>query len=404
MAEGDIAALHGRLSDLLPAKRVRDAGAWAGAILGAMCAVELPLTPEVAALLLAKVEQESSFDARGVLPNQPDPFRKLAYRMIDDILTGNAPDLAKVLGAERTARVIGVIVDTLRWAGVLDRQHLRAMFDGYHVRFGWERVTTEWHIEHVVARDVLTLAEESTPAGLALRAVLALMPEWRTRLASGAVLGTIGPLQVGVGRALRAAVEDGHEIVETEMRRLLYTVDGGIYYGVRGLRPHILANIDLGPLSPEIAGFVLADRATAPFASRNAAVLFQVSRLVGKPLPPDASLRSDAVRRLLLGLEHKLVDASIAPGRRAEGPLTRDYAGAVENFSAATNSRRLVRTPLYAAIRQAYESAFGEPPPVGLVPQRQFYSAKNGRYSLRALVTQGEQRYMENCKVLGCSQ
>lgn len=389
------AALHARTAQLAQRRGAQEPEAWATAVFRALCAVGLDTTPEHVALVLAKIEQESGLDPHGVLPNQPDAFRKLGYRLIDDLLAGDSPDLQRVLGQDLAGRVVSTAIDTLRRTGILSRELLRAQFDRLHQRFGWGRVTTEWHLEHAVARDMLTLADEISPAGLTLRAALALKPEWRQRLADGHVLRTLGPLQVGVETALAQAAEDGWALTEAQMRTLLYTIDGGVYHGLRRLHPAIVANADLGPLTPEVARCIAADAWLGVHICRNAWLVHQIARLAGSRLAPDTRLASDPVRALLLALEPQL-----APRLT---PMSTTYAVYVDGFLRQAGQRELARHPMTQALRAAYLERFGEPAPLGLSLDRHFDSAKTGTYRLRAVFDQVSRRFVANCAALGCS-
>lgn len=388
------AALHARTAQLAQRRGAQAPEAWATAVFRALCAVGLDITPEHVALVLAKIEQESGLDPRGVLPNQPDAFRKLGYRLIDHLLAGDSPDLQRVLGQDLAGRVVSTAIDTLRRTGILSRELLRAQFDRLHQRFGWGRVTTEWHLEHVVARDMLTLADEISPAGLTLRAALALKPEWRQRLADGQVLRTLGPLQVGVETALAQAAEDGWALSEAQMRTLLYTIDGGVYHGLRRLQPAIVANTDLGPLTPDIARYIAADFRLGAYTCRNAALVHQIARLAGSALAPDTRLRSAPVRALLLGLEPQL-----APHL---GQASARYPASVNGFLQRARQRELAAHPLTQALRAAYQERFGQPPPLGLVPDQRFVSAKTGAYRIGVVSDQVSRRFVANCAALGC--
>ncbi len=204
-----VAALHDKTMTLLNGRGVQGSAAWAEAVLTALCVSQLPLDAEHASLILALVEQESGFDPHGRLPHPPEAFRKLGYRLIHDLLAGESSEMERQMGQQTAARVILSVTKALDQLGLLREAPLRALFDRTYQRFGWQRVTTEWAIENIVTHDLLTLASETSPLGLVLRAALAAAPGWRQRLVDGAVLQTVGPLQVGVAAAVRLAAADG---------------------------------------------------------------------------------------------------------------------------------------------------------------------------------------------------
>lgn len=402
LASAPVAALRSRATALLASRAVARPATWADAVLTALCASQLPPNAEHASLVFALIETESSFNPHGLLPNHPEGFRKLGHRLIRDLLAGEVTELEQQMGKEPAARVLLAATSKLNQLGLLRDAPLRALFDRTYQRFGWQRVTTEWDIETTVTRDLLILAEEAGPLGLLLRAVLAVAPDWRQRLVDGAVLNSVGPLQVGPAAAVQLAAEDGLVIDELQARALLYTTGGGVYYGVRQLALHVRANTHHRPLSPAVSAFITADRWLGVLACRDAAVIRQVARLAGRELPPDTRLRTPAVRPLLLALQSDL----LLPEQRSDMPAdasARSHAQAVDRFLALAHHPHLEQDPLYRRIRAAYQRRFGQQPPQGLVPERRHYSAKTGSYRVAQVADDVRQRFVRNCIRLGCA-
>lgn len=402
LASAPVAALRARATALLAGRTVSQPAAWADAVLAALCANQLPLTAEHVSLVFALIETESSFNPHGLLPNQPEGFKKLGHRLIRDVLAGETTELERQMGKEQAAKVLLAATAKLNQLGLLQEAPLRALFDRTYQRFGWQRVTTEWDIETVVTRDLLTLAEETNPLGLLLRAVLAVAPDWRQRLADGTVLNSVGALQLGPAVAVQLAAADGLFLNELQARAALYTREGGVYYGVKQLAPNVSANTQTVPLSPAVSAFISADRWLGVLACRDAAVLTQVTRLASSELPPDTPLFAPAVRPLLLALQSDLQP----PEQRAAMPAdaaARSHVQAVDRFVRLANKPQLEQDELYHLVRAAYRRRFGQSPPRGLVVDRLHYSAKTGTYRVAQVAADVQQRFVRNCLRLGCT-
>lgn len=383
-------ALRSRALDVLAQRGVRNPAAWTDAVLVALCGTRLAASAENVALVLALIERESSFHPHGLLPNPPDAFRKLAYRAIDDLLAGEMGDYERLLGRPAAARFASFAVRTLRDATLLDRERLRRTFDAYDRRFGWSRrVFTEWDVEHIVARDLLVVADEITPVGVLLRGALAWEPRWRSLLAEARLFRSVGPLQVTPEAAVALAGYEGLILDLPQARAQLYTIDAGVYYGVRQLQPMIADHAARRPLDEASAGLVAADwRQGFLYACRDAATVAMVARLAGRSLPADTPLRSQAVRSLLLALD------SAEPAKVA----------AVDALLAAAGNPGLEQVPLHAEMRAAYRARFGEEPAQAVVPDLRYASAKTGRYRLRDVVDQTRRRFAAYCAQLGCGR
>jgi len=306
------------------------------------------------------------------------------------------------MGKEQATHVLLAATTKLHQLGLLQEAPLRALFDRTYERFGWRRVTTEWDIETTVARDLLTLAEETSPLGLLLRAVMSVAPDWRQRLVEGAVLKSVGSMQVGPATAVQLAAADGLVIDALQARALLYTMDAGVYYGVRQLAPYVNANTYQVPLSPAVSAFISADRWLGVLACRDAAVLRQVTRLAGHELPPDTPLFASAVRPLLLALQSDLQPPGLLAAMPADA-AARSHAQAVDRFLALANRPQLEQDELYHRIRAAHQRRFGQVPPRALVLERLHYSAKTGTYRVAQVAEDVRQRYVRNCPRLGCA-
>ena len=216
------------------------------------------------------------------------------------------------------------------------------------------------------------------------------------------MLNSVGALQVGPAAAVQLAAADGLVLTELQARALLYTMGGGVYYGVKQLVPNVNANTHRVSLSPAVSAFITADRWLGVLACRDAAVLNQVTRLARRELPPDTHLRAPAVRSLLLSLQGELQP----PEQRAAIPgedAARSHTETVDRFLALANEPQLEQDELYQRIRAAYQRRFRQMPPRGLVLERLHYSAKSGTYRVAQVAADVRQRFERYCARLGCA-
>ena len=310
--------------------------------------------------------------------------------------------ISSACSAARAARFAAFAVRALQDVLLLDRDRLRRTFDQYDERFGWSRrVFTEWDVEHIVARDLLVVAGEITPAGVLLRGVFAWEPRWHALLAERRLFRSVGPLQVEPEAAVTLATQDGLKLDERQARELLYTIDAGVYFGVRQLMPAIATYGAQRPLTATSAGFVAADwRQGFLYSCRDAALVAQIARLASRTLPPDTRLRSDSVRALLLSLGPALATPEVALDPAV---TVAAHVVAVDALLAEAGNPGLERTALYGRLRAAYRSRFGEEPPTAIIPDLRYASAKTGRYRLLDIVEDTRRRFATNCLRLGCA-
>lgn len=396
------AALQSRIAALLAERSVRRAAAWSATVVRGLCAGGLAATPQNAAIVLAMIERESGFEPHGLLPNAPDAFRKLAYRAIDDLVNARSEDFERLLGHEGGARFVASAAASLREASLLDGALLRRMFDHYHARFGWHRVATEWDLEHVVTRDVLTLADEISPGGLVLRTLLAAEPRWRQMLESRRIVRSVGAMQVAPESAVALAAAEGRTLDPARARELLYTMEGAVYFGVRQLVPLVDIYGKGTPLTATTAGWVAADWRNGTYSSRDAMLTAQIARLAGRTLPADAKLDSAPVRQLLLALGPTPGAAGGAAAPSASAAVS-NHERAVARLQSLMGYRELDQDPLALGLRAAARARFGPAAFDAVVPEARYYSAKTGHYRLSDIVTDSRRRFALNCAQLGCA-
>jgi len=119
-----------------------------------------------------------------------------------------------------------------------------------------------------------------------------------------AKLTSAGPMQVNIETALKLSEEDNERISEEEMYGYLFTIPGGLYYGVKNLKPIL----ETYPLEEDLNNieFVFADYNSGLYKSRNAAFQNRINFILGrKELQEDGVLGIKTARELnkILGRE-----------------------------------------------------------------------------------------------------
>jgi hypothetical protein len=245
------------IAALLPSQ-VRDRGGWSEAIANALGANQLPLDRTSACTVIAVIAQESGFDADPAVPGlaaiaaaRIDHYKAklgpFGEPLFDRLLSGRAPDDARPF-RERLAR-------------------LRTERDA-----------------DVLFRDLLAYYQVNHPA-------LFTAAEWAGKLtdldglASLNPITTAGSMQVSVRFAEEWAIaRKGKTATSDSVRDALYTRPGGVYYGTARLLSY--------PAQYDRVLFRFADYNAGLYASRNAAVQAQLSRLTGRKLMLDGDLLS----------------------------------------------------------------------------------------------------------------
>ncbi len=233
-------------------EKVTDREGWARDLLAALDEQEQPADPETVCQVLAIIEQESGFQA--------DPA---------------VPGLAKLLRAKLDEKVEKL--------GPLGPPALRELLSGhapgskksFEARLG--TVKTERDLD-VLFRDILAFYREKFPA-----------PYKALDLIGGVFdaspddfnpVTTVGSMQVSVKFSERLARQRKRDV--SEVRDELYTRKGGVLYGSERLLGYSAAYAQ--PL------FRFADYNAGVYASRNAALQEQLSKLTGLTVVPDGDL------------------------------------------------------------------------------------------------------------------
>ncbi|XXF78893.1 DUF1615 family protein [Myxococcaceae bacterium GXIMD 01537] len=303
---------------LIPS-RVKDREGWAKDVLAALEAQQLAAAPPAVCAVLAIIEQESGFQADPAVPGLP--------KMVRERLESHAGKL-----------------------GPLGRPALQAMLEGrapgdkrsFEARLGALR--TERDLDRLF-RDMLAHQEREHP-GLYAAADLASQLVTSEGLEALNPVTTAGSMQVSVRFAQERAGED---VPLAQVREELYTRRGGVLHGTARLLGH-----EAGYDKPL---YRFADYNAGLYASRNAALQEQLTRLTGHVLVPDGDVllydkqgepRSEDSRTLLALLAFR---ARYAPSL-GERQVRRDAREEKKAEFEATDT--------YRAVKREYERRTGQ--------------------------------------------
>lgn len=234
--------------------KVKDRPAWAQAVSDALSATGQAVDPPSVCAVLATIAQESTF--------QEDPVVPGLARLVEGRLERYRGKLGP-LGRPVFARLLG--------------GHSPGDPRPFQERL--RKVRTERDLDRVF-RDLLAHYQSGHPA--AFEAATLAGKLWSLdSLAELNPITTAGPMQVSVRFAETWAREHGGD--SAGVREALYTRAGGVLYGTARLFGHRAGY-------PKMI-FRFADYNAGVYASRNAAVQAQLSRLVGMPLARDGDLQ-----------------------------------------------------------------------------------------------------------------
>ncbi len=323
-----------QVSQLLPTT-LKDRQGWAQDVMAALEVEEIAPSPPAVCSVVAVIEQESGF--------KEDPA---------------VPGLAGLVRTRLEAHA-----DKL---GALGRKALASVLEGKapgHKKTFDERlrtVRTEKDLDRLF-RDMLAFYEEKYPTTFAA-ADLASSLFSDGRLEDLNPITTAGSMQVSVRYALEKAGEDANVV---EVRESLYTRAGGVRYGTARL---------LGYEAPYPEPlFRFADYNAGFYASRNAALQAQVTRLTGIALVPDGDLQlydkqgepkdedSKSLKALLIFRERYAPELS-------ERQVRRDVRKEKEADFETTDTFR--------AVKRVYARETGESPAYAQLPQVTLNSPK----------------------------
>ncbi|MFP2907318.1 DUF1615 family protein [Pyxidicoccus sp. 3LFB2] len=323
-----------QVARLIP-QHVKDREDWARDILAALEAEDLVPSPPTVCSVLAILEQESGYKEDPTVPDLP--------RMVRTRLEEHANKL-----------------------GPLGRKALASVLEGKapgHQRTFDERLRTvrsERDLDRLF-RDILAYYEEKYPTTYAA-ADLASSLFSSGKLEDLNPITTAGSMQVSVRYAMELEGEDAEP---AQVRERMYTRAGGVRYGTARLLGYEAAYPE--PL------FRFADYNAGVYASRNAALQVQVSRLIGVPLTPDGDLQLYDKQGEPLDEDSKSLQALLAFRKRyapelSERQVRRDVRKEKEEDFETTDTFR--------AVKRVYANETGESPAYAQLPQVTLRSPK----------------------------
>jgi hypothetical protein len=221
-------------------------------------------------------------------------------------------------------------------------------------------VRTERDLDRLF-RDILAYYEHEYPKTYAM-ADLASKLFGSGRLEDLNPITTAGSMQVSVRYALE---KEGEDADPAKVREAMYTRAGGVRYGTARL-------LDYEAAYPEPL-FRFADYNAGLYASRNAALQVQVSRLTGIALVPDGDLQLYDKQGEPLDEESKTLKALLAFRQRyapdlSERQVRRDVRKEKELDFESTDTFR--------AVKRVYARETGESPAYAQLPQVTLKSPK----------------------------
>lgn len=345
-----------QVARLLP-PNVKEREGWARDVLAALEVEELAPSPPAVCSVLAVIEQESGFEADPAVPGLPKLVRARLESHADKLGPPGRKVLASVLEGKAPGqkRTFDERLSTVRTEHDLDR----------------------------LFRDILAYYEDKYPKTYAL-ADLASSLFATGKLEDLNPITTAGSMQVSV----RYAVEkEGDDADPTEVRERMYTRAGGVRYGTARLLGYEAAYPE--PL------FRFADYNAGVYASRNAALQMQVSRLTGLALAPDGDLQLYDKQGEPLDDDSKSLKALLVFRQRyapevSERQVRRDVREEKEQGFEDTDTFR--------AVKRVYARETGESPAYAQLPQVTLRSPKLKTERTTAWFARSVQGRFEKCQ------
>ncbi|GEL73029.1 hypothetical protein MVI01_48130 [Myxococcus virescens] len=345
-----------QVAKLMP-PQLQDREGWARDVLAALEVEELAPSPPAVCSVLAVIEQESGYKVDPAVAGLP----KMVRARLEEHANKLGPLGRKVLASVLEGRAKG--------SKKTFDERLRAL-------------RTERDLDRLF-RDMLAYYENEFPS------TFKVVDFASGVFASGNLhefnpVTTAGSMQVSVRYAMQKAGEDADP---AEVRESMYTRAGGVRYGTARLLGYEAAYPE--PL------FRFADYNAGVYASRNAALQSQVSRLTGHPLAPDGDLqlydkqgqpRSEDSKSLLALLAFR---QRFAPEELSERQVRRDVRKEKEPDFESTDTFR--------AVKRVYQRETGESPSYAQLPRVTLQSPKLKRELTTAWFARSVDQRFQKC-------
>lgn len=320
----DIERIAGLVRQAEPGKR--DSGRWAKAILVALDRNGLERSPENVCAVIAVIDQESNFEANPRVPN----LGPMALKAFRKKVNGSASLKTVFAAFPAMRRQIETDIGKAKTERDLDLAARRA----------FDTIRAHWALGTLIS--MLDIYESESAIFESINEVK-----------------TVGSMQVSVAFARQQTLAPEREEVEEtyRLRDSLYTLEGGIEYGVQQLLGYST------PYSQKIHRF--ADYNAGRYASRNAAFQSVISKLGGETLALDGDLlRYGEGGRVAVAASN--TETLLRRVARDNG-LGLGYL-AIRSDLAKEKDRAFEQTRTYRLVRRLYRERTGREPPVAIVP------------------------------------
>jgi hypothetical protein len=334
---------------------VTDREGWATDIIAAITATGKTPTAERVCAVIAIVGQESGFVAD--------------------------PPVAKLPALVRAG-----VLDKLSPLGVLAEPTLIALLqvslaDGATVSSRVDALRTEHDLDRLF-RDIAAAMQRKHPTSFVLAQALA-MGAGKGSIDDLNPVTTAGSMQVKVAFAREHGRSEGRSDVES--RELLYTRAGGVRYGTLRLIGYPASYVDISHR--------FADYNAGMYSSRNAEFQRLLADLTGAPLVLDGDLLSYRDDGDVSGVDSKSLQAMLRFG--AEHGLSERH---VRRDAALEKSVSFETTPLWSAVRAAWQQQMGTPPAYARLPTVSLSSPKLSKPRTTAWFADAVKRRYTACR------
>jgi hypothetical protein len=343
---------------LVPAN-VKEREGWAEDVLAALEAHRIHPSLEAVCSVLAVIEQESGFQPNPAVPGLARIVQQRLDTYADKLGPFGPPALAALLGGKAPGekRTFAQRLEQVRTERDLDRV-FRELLEYYE---------TEFPSTYTAAK----LASALFQSG---------------RLEDLNPITTAGSMQVSVRFSEQLAGGEDDERAQRRVREELYTRGGGVYYGTArllGYEAHYAEPV-----------YRFADYNAGFYASRNAALQSQVSRLTGIELVADGDLLAYDKQGEPLDTDSHSLEAILTFRRRYAPDLSERR---VRKDVREEKTLAFEETDTWSAIKRAYQEVTGQPPEYARLPSVVIRSPKLSGDRSTAWFAQSVNKRFQRC-------
>lgn len=349
LAEGDVAAL-------IPAT-VSERRGWATDVLDALSAHRIRPAPKNVCAVLAIIEQESGFSANPRVKNLGTIVEKRLRQY-----------------AEKLGPLGDVVLEQL-----LDGQ-APGHTESFRTRL--KKLRTERDLDRMF-RELVAHYEHKYPKAAAMMDSLASVVR-AFRVQDLNPITTAGSMQVSVRFAADLGAKQG--LSEAAVREKLYTRRGGVYYGTARLLGY----------EADYDAFIyrFADYNAGFYASRNAALQSQLTRLTGIQLSPDGDLLAYDKQGHPLPRDSNSFRAILRYGEVYAPSLSRK---ALRRDTEQEKALAFQSTSTYRSIKASYRRETGDAPAYARLPDVSIQSPKLSRQLSTRWFAENVDRRFQRC-------